>query len=304
MRYNRFMNMKDTATIGLSEAYRHTLERMAEIAVADDRTTRFRNEAVVAEWAPRTIATYWGAVCAVMKMMKLQQTPDDVAIERQIQSLLAQAPTWDLEDAKEFLTNKMIEQLEAAVTTHLSPLTPAYIALQLGQRTGDVLKLATKNILGVPQLGEVKVLLKFVETKTSRATGPYTLAVPGHSKVATLVIQAREAARMKGHTYLFINPSPESTTVTKDVSNTEAAIHDAMKQLTGTKVDLRAFRRTGLSRIAVSGCPLTTLLQISRHASISMLERYLASGTFHGQIHVEVMAALEKAWTTPIPQIW
>jgi hypothetical protein len=136
-------------------------------------------------------------------------------------------------------------------------------------------------------VGNIKLTIKFVDTKTSKKKGPYTLALPLYSTTAQLLLCTRSAAINANRVCLW--------------EATEEQVHAALKAILGQRTDLRALRRTGLSRLAASGCPLETLMTISRHASVAMLERYLSSGLFHGQAHEDQMNALMKAWDFEIP---
>jgi hypothetical protein len=59
----------------------------------------------------------------------------------------------------------------------------------------------------------------------------------------------------------------------------------------------------GLSRLASSGCPLKIPPTISRHSTVSMLERYLSSGLYHGALHGEVVRiSLKKVPQRHLPR--
>jgi hypothetical protein len=277
-----------------SEAYQKTLHRLSGLAATTKRAQMFKVVAEELDWGPRTQGTYWGAMCTLVRIAGLPWTAEDRAWGSQVEALVAMAPTWDLTSETEFLTTEMICSLTTAAKAELytmrdpeAEITSAFVAMMLGQRLGDVLKLQTANIVGV---GNEKLTVKFVDTKTSRKKGAYTLALPVRSDTAQLLLKARSSARLQQQQFIF--------------ATTENEIHKKLLLILGVRIDLRALRRIGLSRLASSGCPLTTLLQISRHSSIQMLERYLNSGMFHGEQHQNQMNALTTAWNHNLPTTW
>jgi hypothetical protein len=127
------------------------------------------------------------------------------------------------------------------------------------------------------------VSITFVEGKVVARTGAFTLALPLPSDAATIVLEAARDSHMDHSDRLF----------PMERSKAERQIHNSFDNL-----DLRALRRTGLSRLALSGCDLDVLLQISRHTSIRMLEVYLRRGLLHGAVAIKMENAFNVAWSS------
>lgn len=162
------------------------------------------------------------------------------------------------------------------------PTRAAYLALLLGQRAGDILKTKASETYAFP----THISITFVEGKTVQSRGAFTLATPTGSEGARIIQEAAEEAQRMGRVSLFY-PS--------DTATAEKAIHKAFPNL-----DLRSLRRTGLTRLAQSGCDLELLLQISRHSSVKMLEIYLCRGLFHGALANGMCKAFSQAWGTHV----
>ncbi|CUG06332.1 Hypothetical protein, putative [Bodo saltans] len=148
---------------------------------------------------------------------------------------------------------KALTEAMAATSTG-DPLRAAYVAMMLGQRVSDVLRLKRENVFiqhfakhTDTQQSVHTVVLKFVETNTSLKCGHFTLAIPYGTHVATLLIEDRSCSTEE---YFYISNRVE-------VLKAEAEIHKKLLEILGFKVDLRAMRRTGLSRFASSGAELS-----------------------------------------------
>jgi hypothetical protein len=153
---------------------------MSGLAACQARAFHFRNIAEEMEWAPRTQGSYWGAILTLMQLGGMAWGPEDRALGRQLEVMVQTAPSWDLLDSAEFLTPLMVEQLTKAAAEHLygqpqSPpaIVPAMVAMMLGQRLGDVLKLLTINIrcwyLEIPCLHQ-RIHLVLVRLSVKEAT--------------------------------------------------------------------------------------------------------------------------------------
>jgi hypothetical protein len=127
------------------------------------------------------------------------------------------------------------------------------------------------------------VSITFVEGKVVARTGAFTLAVPILSEAANIILEAVRTARDNKSDRLF----------PWERNRAEKQIH-----ITFGNLDLRAPRRTGLSRLALAGCELDTLLQISRHSSVRMLEVYLRRGLMHVAVATKMENAFSTAWNS------
>jgi hypothetical protein len=102
---------------------------------------------------------------------------------------------WELEDPTQLLSPIMIAQLEGAVKQLPArhPARAAYIALMLGQRVADVLRIRSENVilLASQQSLATTLVVKFVETKTSQRCGHFCLALPAASNQAAVLLNDR-----------------------------------------------------------------------------------------------------------------
>jgi integrase len=114
--------------------------------------------------------------------------------------------------------------------------------------------------------------------------GPFTLHVPRNGwpgRILAAICETR--SKMPPATYVFLpNPTLSSEVMTL-VLEAERRIHAEYEKYFAHRIDLRALRRTGLSRLAqCEKVPLEVVLTISRHSNIKTLEVYLQKGVFHG----------------------
>jgi integrase len=281
-----------------SDKYQETMVRLWPCAVSKRRTELFEEASIEMDWSARTRDSYWGTILSIMKIASIQQTAKDNNLTRVITAEAAAAPPWDMADPQQFLHPAMISTLQERIDSFpaTDPLVAAFLALMLGQRVSDVLKIQTHNVMFLRSTTTSSVALRFAETKTSSKCGQFTLSIPKESKAADLLLRARAMSIQREQTYLFMRDN-------RDVLKSEDEIHKSLLQLWGFRVDLRALRRTGLSRIASGGAELSTVMAISRHRSIAMLERYLANGVYHGKLNQAMQEAFVNAWNHTLPTI-
>jgi integrase len=268
---------------GFSKQYVATLWRLTPILAGKPSRWEFFTEVAQAlEWSPTTQSSYWGAVMTLLKLLEMLH-PADRSLMKKLEERAAQAATWSTDSPSQMLTQDRVDEI-AAVAMKCDVRAPeraAYLALMLGQRVGDVLTLRPSETY----LCAGRVAITFIEGKTVARTGAFTLTVPSGTDAATILRQAAEAAMLDPRDRLFLPTSR---------AEAEQKIHRTFPAL-----DLRALRRTGLSRLALSGCKVEILLQISRHTSIRMLEVYLRRGLLHGMLANEMASAFATAWETP-----
>jgi hypothetical protein len=288
------------AMTSFSSQYQASLARLWPIATlgGQRRTQVFTDMATELDWSARTRSTYWVTILSAMKIMGIAQNAHDHNMSRRAKAEAAAAPPWDLWDQQQFITPQMIKVFTETVNNlhPRDPMIAGFVALMLGQRVSDILKLQTANVLILVQTRTLAV--RFAETKTSATTGQFTLALGVDSQTARLLIRARVVSMRTSKPFLFMDSNTQL-----DINKGEAEIHQSLFRIWGIKIDLRALRRTGLSRIASAGAKLETVLAISRHRSVAMLERYLANGIFHGQLMIEMQNAFSSAWEHTLPTI-
>ena len=260
--------VRDTTLIRLSRGHAQRVLRFLPFALMANRLTVFARAADQCDWGPRTIASYWGAVRAGMRCAGF----DPSAQDREFGILVARnsrlAPTWDFESQEQFLHSTQVQTLAAMTLTALdrgmmNHVFPAYIALVWGQRVGDVLLLRTRNVFTVGD----RVSVLFVEGKTAPQRGPWSLHAPRHSLLGRLLVWLAQASQSL---FLF-------AATPQEVQRWERNIHATIPW----KCDLRSLRRTGLAMLART-MSQEELLEVSRHASVMMLNLYLAGGLFNG----------------------
>lgn len=250
------------------------------LAVAPtERANFFEQIAEEMDWGPRTRDTYWASCLSMASILNMEILVEDRALSHVLQKQAAEAPSWDLEQEGTVLTEEQIiatEQL-AVRAPPAHPIRAAYISLVWGQRVGDVLKLTPMAITKMGKLTEnaARISATFTEGKTIGKMGPYTLSVAITHPMATLLWESAQAAVAMGRNTLFDNSTKEITAMLG-------------------KVDLRAFRRTGLTRMSMAGAEVNTLLSFSRHATVKMLEVYLMRGLFNEAVATQQMNITSK----------
>ena len=138
-------------------------------------------------------------------------------------------------------------------------------------RASDILLLKTKAVLEVEGI----LMVKFTDGKTAR-NGAYSIAVPLPSSETLQYIQTCRCPT------LF--PGLEA-----------ADFKDALRK-SDTRLECRSIRRGRLQELSQGGMTDASLVHVSRHASISMLRRYLDFGCASGEnvrrAHLAAAAAI------------
>jgi len=253
-----------------TRAHIRRVERFLPIAAATDRVKMFSTLGEENDWGPKTMCTYWGCVRSGMENCQITPTPEDVKYGTILQRAATAAESWDFEDPEVFLDEEQVKYFTdraaaALALGRIDVLLVCYVALTWGQRVGDVLKVQSCNVYLVEH---TRVSVTFVEGKTVPRTGAYTLHATASSLLGKIL---QWLAKMHPQGRLFgLPPTQEAE------RRWEKQIHTALP----FKMDLRALRRTGLSRLALIGLSNVELLEISRHASVQMLHLYLGRGLF------------------------
>ena len=161
-----------------------------------------------------------------------------------------------------------------------SPVNAALLALYLGQRMGDILKLEKENFYSQ---GAGQIVIQFKEGKTVSSRGPFSLTVPIHSRPGVLVTRIAEKSTVSAGK-LFPRDAEET-----------------LKKQFPTRIDIRALRRTGLIRMGAAGATQEQLLLVSRHASVEMLNLYLHNGMFNVLTLAETAQIIDRACNSQMP---
>lgn len=150
-------------------------------------------------------------------------------------------------------------------------MNAALLTLYMGQRMGDIIQIKLQNIVTIAD----NIAVTFKEFKTAGKKGPYTLMVKACSRAGAILLnigrQAKTDSRSTGR--IFFEHSEE--TFKKQLGN----------------VDVRALRRTGLIRLALTQASQEELLQVSRHSSVEMLNLYLHNGQRRCSCHALASSA-------------
>jgi len=265
------------------------MRRMSCFLGATDPVATFQGAVTEMDWAPSTADSYWATMRTVMKLLNIAEGPEVAALQRLLKDEVARQPTWDAEDGEELLDDSTVALLlaraETALTQHVAtPALPTAVALIWGQRVGDVLKLKGENIWVVRDSAtpEGRIGCVFVETKTARASGPFTLSASLDTLVGRILLMMKS---MIPTDYIF--------------RCTNEDIHKWLPQ----KLCLRALRRTGLVRLALTGITLTELMSFSRHKTVNVLEVYLFRGIFNIPIVKAQLAATRLAEHMSMPRL-
>ncbi len=260
----------------------------ALLAGGPERVALFEKIADQMDWSPRTQATYFACLQSTMKLVGVKQTQSELLKNRRAQVSAREAPHWDLNDGAQVLSDETIAGLEmlGARTLPNSPANAALLALYLGQRMGDVLKLEMENICTMSgDLCTQDIVIQFKEGKTVSSRGPYSLTVP-YASLPGLLLRNIASQHNDSAKKIFAEDSEET-----------------FKKQLSARVDIRSLRRTGLIRLGLAGATQEQLLLVSRHASVEMLNLYLHNGMFNVKTLSETALLIDRACNSRMPLI-
>ena len=267
--------------------------------VVKGRIPTFKMMSDQLDWGPRTQSTYWGTILSALKLCGQPSTMEDAAFTTTLAQEAMMAPSWDLEDDFQLMSNAQIQQLCELSTTAKpnSKWRAAWVTYALGQRMGDVLKTTAQNVTFIDDT----VALTIIEGKTVPTKGPFTLRMSSDSRTGRYVREAalqcaQDRIAKHGEMRLFQpdNPNRDGKLWIKEM---EAEVAK------GLAIDIRALRRTGLTKIAMTGCPLEVTLSFSRHSTTRMLETYLCKGIFNQATAAAQVSAVAQAEGATMPNI-
>jgi integrase len=161
------------------------------------------------------------------------------------------------------------------------------LAFRGGQRMADVIQLRKEDILLLPH----RVLITFRRGKVVPRIGPFTISLPtnlGQTKCAVLA-RLREMLNTTASGFILTHGNTEA-----ERAQVSGEVTKRLKDI-DPSLEARSIRRGGLSRLAAAGASETALLLYSRHASTSMLYRYLNAGQLMVAHHVIQDAAQTQA---------
>ena len=235
-----------------------------------------------AEVSQATKASYWASYLSLLKILDVPTTSAEKQaakrLEQAAHSAPPTAPVPPLQEAQ-------LERLLARDASHLA--TMIGLAFRGGQRMADVIQLKKEDILLLPH----RALITFRRGKVVPRIGPFTISLPtnlGHGKCAVVArVQEMLKTTAPGFILTHGNTEVERAQVSSEVTRRLKAIDP--------NLEARSIRRGGLSRLAAAGASETALLLYSRHASTSMLYRYLNAGQLMVAHHAIQDAAQTQA---------
>ncbi|MBS1972053.1 MAG: site-specific integrase [Bdellovibrionales bacterium] len=244
---------------------------------AEERTEEFEAFRDKHDWTATTTAFYWNAVIAASKTLDIQVTYAMRTAQKWFQFIAKE------EDAKRPTTPITKDQVELAALALNERLGMAIrLCFQLGQRIGDTLQLTLCNIGSVTDAhtNTEFTTIMYKRGKTTRRRDPFTLHLEYNSQLAkdlrALVEKGRTAS------------TPWTMLFTSDRELAANLIRMELKKVS-SDLCLLSLRRGGLIAMAQGGASISTLLHHSRHASDSMLARYLNWGTYNFTAARELM---------------
>lgn len=245
---------KAAPTSDVSADWAQTMERFVPLVTLDEKELVEKFDALSNQhhWKPSTTATYWGALLsAASRMGKRLQGPH---VKAQSKKVRREAWRYEPEQSPPAFMED-IQQMKKEMN-HLPGLA-LEVDFALAQRLGDTCKLQ-KRCVRVVSAEWVAVI--FFEGKVVPVIGPYALHLPRESSVAQRLMER-------------VNQLDNSDDLIFPRCQQEIA-----DRLHAHALDIRSVRKGSLTTMALASAPLTTLLHFSKHASVSMLRKYLNFG--------------------------
>ncbi len=244
------------------------------------RPRRFDYECFVRRLAPTTAETYWTAWITLSKAMgagpALQST-------KLFTTLLGKrAHVFPVRFPKP-MTKAQVLQLQEVFSNKARFLTAVITACwRLGQRIGDFVQIATKNIRS-SNLGNVAIYMTSGKMISQGHVPPYYLYLPRFDQCTTGLLLAQADAQARGWPFLL-----SGSNTPQDIALVESQIRSMLHEI-DPELELRSIRRGGLQHMASrEGVTLDQALLHSKHKNVNMLRRYLDHG-FHSRAEEEVM---------------
>ena len=228
-----------------------------------DAINHFSATSTKANWGASTKASYWTAWLGAKKTMHLEITAEDRQLQKQLDaSSKAATPT---------ITNYLTPTLLNEPLLKDGPLN-LKIAILLtfvaSQRISDILQLHSEN---VKQDGDF-LMITLTKGKVIDRIGPYTIFFPAHSQTAKAML---ELQKTRGNKYLF---SEENSTTERHTLG--ESIRVLLKSV-NTTLNQPAIRHGGARQMGLLAIPQETIRTFTKHATESMLNRYMQHGQFN-----------------------
>lgn len=261
-----------------STSWTATQRRMLWLAAEADPAQAFRRAAATVSATTR--ATYWAAWMSVLPVLNRPVTASDSAYLKELERAARCARVTHPAPMLQADVHKVTERDHSPAAVLIGA------AWTLGQRVSDLAQIECADITVAD--GAVRVVLR--RGKVIPRVGPYAVAGPSDNRHMRRLMDLK--GRRIGKQFLFAEDNGATTTVLNQVAR---ILRSSRRGL-----ELRSIRRGGLQALAACN-PLSTVLTFSKHASTSMLMRYLENGVACGP-HVKEMCAAVARTAQPTRQ--
>jgi integrase len=214
-----------------------------------------------------TKASYWQSYMSTVKIMTDQHAnAEEKAISRRLEGLAktTQGPR-PVRPMSQTEYMKIMEQPNSRLRTMIGL---SYVA---GQRMSDVAQLQTGDFVLKPG----RILITFFRGKVIPRIGPYTISIPMEGGHNGSCLVARRII-------VLLRETPAGFILTKNNTESErATVAEAVAaelKMIASDLEVKSIRKGGLIRLAQGGAPIESVLLFSKHATVSMLYRYLEWG--------------------------
>ena len=225
-----------------------------EIAVAF-----LRAEQTARGWDASTMATAAGNLLGAMRAGNTPLGPKYLMAMKAIDALKMMAPVrWP-----EILSPTELETAINAAQTDQARIS-LIMAATAGQRMGDVLQVATSNVMDHEQIADDAIAFLLTEGKTSK-----TAAVPIYTCLRAWAPEVRAYVahrRSTGHPTLF-----------DDTPKLRAEILRSIR-IGNPRAEFKSLRATKILGLGMSGAALPTIGLVAQHSSEEMTMHYLRGG--------------------------
>lgn len=231
----------------------------------NDRINQFNICAKTANWAPSTSSGYYVAIVTMMKTLGRQLADVDRAqlkvLSYAVKEVDGPRPTRAAIEEEILAAAQNLDEREAVALL---------VAWEVAQRPGDLLRLTVANVKRVddPSTGLKLWGLTIRKGKATRRRQPFTV----HCQRDT------ELGKRLGH--LIAHPLLGGHVFTLQRIQTRKIIRQALVAENAC-LNMLSIRKGALQHLALKGTSVATLLSLSRHASLEMLERYLGWGALN-----------------------
>ena len=230
----------------------------------EDRWKAFEMEAKARRWAPATRESYWTSMMALKAVFEEPTKAVDKKILKDLRGTSWSTATGDTP----VMTKQHAKQLATLDGSQEEDLATIVLAAWwLGQRIGDMLKLAPEDVKQVsPKLG----MLTIRRGKVTSKIGPFTIGFDPNGAEGRMNKLLTLAKRRSTQKFLVLSSLDDFEHQSEKVATLLKRIDPALGR--------RSIRKGGLIRMANNGMEIKDLLSFSKHVSEHMLMRYLGGG--------------------------